>query len=107
MQSDILKRLTTYDRPMHSDLPTIGIIEFLWQQIVDCLFLVDECEAWRTRVQDLDEAIKIRCPANPEQEQALKYLNELELAVPEKNYMEIAVLLENVKDWAKKSIIRK
>jgi hypothetical protein len=106
VKPDILKRLTAYDRPLHSDLPKIGVIEFLWQQIVDCLF-VDACETWRIKIQDLSEAINSRCPTNPEREQALKYLKELEAAIPESNYEEIAVLLENVKDWAKKSIIRK
>ncbi len=106
MKPDILKRLTAYDRPLHSDLPKIGVIEFLWQQIVDCLF-VDSCETWRTKIQDLNEGINLRCPSNPEREQALKYLKELETAIPEGDYAAIAVYLENTKDWAKKSIIRK
>lgn len=105
-KQSILEGLSAYDRPNHSDLPHLGVIEFLWHQIVECLY-VDECPTWKGKIQELEVAIGQRCPDNCYKIQAIAYLKQLDEHILNKNYWEVAVVLENTKDWARKSIIRK
>lgn len=105
MSEEILSRLKAYDRPLHSHLPKIGAIEYIWVQVIDCLYQ-DGCETWRIKLVDLGEAITKYCPPNREREQALHYLAKIEEQILKNDLFQASALLEITKFWARTSIIR-
>lgn len=104
-----LDRLTarhaSYDKPSNKHLQDIGIIEYFWQAFFEQVLAQQD---WELAAVDLNNIIQERCVNNFERRYTLKLLEEtvLQLQRSDNDSERLLILLEGIKDWSRKSVVR-
>jgi hypothetical protein len=111
---ELTKRHSMYDKPSNKQLQDIGAIEYFWQAFFDKAIAKRCCEAqiakqdWEKGAIDLKHIIQERCVNNFERRHTLNLLDQAVNRLQSYNtdYEKILILLEGIKDWARKSVVR-
>lgn len=101
----LILRHASYDKPTNKHLQDIGIIEYFWQAFFTSALAEQD---WEKSAVDLKNIIQERCLDNFERRYTLTLLAQTVIQLQEnpKNSAEILILIEGVKDWARKSVVR-
>jgi len=109
----LTNRQANYDKPTNKQLQDIGIIEYFWQAFFAQAIAEKD---WEKSAIDLRNIIQERCINNLERRYTLTILKETIIHLQESAVTEPSgsdndcektlILLEGIKDWARKSIVR-
>ena len=102
---ELTKRHSIYDKPSNKQLQDIGAIEYFWQAFFDKAIARQD---WGKSAIDLKNIIQERCVNNFERRHTLNLLDQAVNWLQSYNtdYENILILLEGIKDWARKSVVR-
>ena len=102
---ELTKRHSMYDKPSNKQLQDIGAIEYFWQAFFDRAIAQQD---WEKAAIDLKHIIQERCVNNFERRHTLNILDQAINWLQSYNadYENILILLEGIKDWARKSVVR-
>ena len=102
---ELTLRHSAYDKPTNKQLQDIGIIEYFWQDFFDKAIAQSY---WGKPASDLKNIIQERCVDNFERRHTLNLLNQSINCLQDfdEDYQTLIILLEGIKDWARKSVVR-